>query len=159
MIYPPTKIYFIRLITFSPSIENAKEKIHLEKLNLVGLNTKNLNYPQFKDKVIFMNFWATWCPPCIAEMPSMQKLYNDYHDKVQFLFITNETIGEVEKFYLKRGFNFPTYNLNSAIPEKLSSNTIPTTYIIYKNKIYVNKIGAANWNSDEIRNLLDRLVE
>tara|TARA_R110001592_G_C13176885_1_gene750407 strand:+ start:635 stop:1180 length:546 start_codon:yes stop_codon:yes gene_type:complete len=161
MIYPPTKVYFIRLISFSPSEIKIEKQIKIEDTNwqLKGLNTKNINLKELENKVIFISFWATWCGPCIAEMPSMQKLFDDYKDKVTFLFVTNEDWQTVSEFYTKKNFDFPTYNQVSIAPKELESSSIPTTFILDKNKkIVVDKRGAADWNSTTTRNILDKLL-
>lgn len=162
MIYPPTKVYFIRLISFSPSKENVNNQIKIDNKDwkLKGLNTATINFDKLDDKVVFVSFWATWCPPCIAEMPSMKLLYDDYKDKITFLFITNENWNVVSKFYSKNDYDFPTYNQLTNSPKELKSSTIPATFILSKDKkIVVNKKGAANWNSDNTRKILDNLLQ
>ena len=161
MIYPPTKVYFIRLISFSPSEIKAENQQQINDVNwqLKGLNTKDVNLKDLTNKVVFISFWATWCAPCIAEMPSMQQLYEDYKGKVVFVFVTNENWQTVSKFYDKKGFDFPTYNQVTKAPDELESRTIPSTYILdKKNKIVVSKRGAANWNSSSIRKTIDLLL-
>ena len=162
MIYPPTKVYFIRLISFSPSETKVENQTRIENTDwqLKGLNTDNINFNQLENKVIFISFWATWCAPCVAEMPSMQKLYDDYKNKVTFLFVTNEDWQIVSKFYKKKKFNFPTYNQFVNAPKELESSSIPATFIIDKNKnIVVDKRGPANWNSSATRAILDKLLK
>ncbi len=162
MIFPPTKVYFIRLFSFSPSIESVENqhKITIANWKLKGLNAKNIDIKDLNNKVVFVSFWATWCPPCIAEMPSMKALYEDYKDKVTFLFITNEDWNTVNKFYNKRSYDFPTYNELTSTPKELKSTTIPATYILSKDhNVMVAKKGAANWNADSIRSLLDTLIK
>ena len=162
LLYKPTRVYFIRLISFSPSIIVEKEREVLDDYNwyFKGLNTENLEVNRLKKEVVFINFWATWCPPCIAELPSIQSLYNDYKDKITFIFITNEEWKNVKKFYDKNNYKLPTYKVISMLPEVLNTNSIPKTYIISKNgEILVNKKGAADWNSSVIRNLLDREIK
>jgi len=162
MIYPPTKIYFIRLISFSPPEIKAENQQQITDVDwqLKGLNTNNINLQKTENHVVFISFWATWCAPCIAEMPSMQLLYEDYKTKVTFLFVTNEDWQTVSKFYIKRGFDFPTYNQIIKAPNGLESIAIPTTYILDKNKkIVVSKSGAADWNSSATRKILDNLIQ
>jgi len=162
MIYPPTKVFFIRLISFSPSETQVEKQQQIKDTDwqLEGLNTQNINLNELDDEVVFISFWATWCAPCIAEMPSMQKLYVDYKDKVRFLFVTNEDWQTVSKFYDKKEYDFPTYNQLEKEPTELEVSTIPSTFIIDKNnKIVVDKRGPANWNSTSIRNLLDKLLK
>ena len=161
MIYPPTKVYFIRLISFSPSETKVynQPKIKETDWQLKGLNTKNVNLKELENKVVFVSFWATWCAPCIAEIPSMQKLYNDYKDNVTFLFVTNEDWQTVSTFYTKKEFDFPTYNQFTKAPKEFNVTSIPATFIIdKKSNIVVDKRGAANWNSSAIRSILDKLL-
>lgn len=162
MIYPDTRVWFIRQMAFAPGIENKENREVLTDYNwqLEGLNVEKLDFKTQKKEVIFINFWATWCPPCIAEMPMLQKLYNDYGDKITFVFITTDSQEKVNSFYQKHTYNLPTYALKGKLPDVFSkNNSIPATYLIDKNgNIVISKTGAANWNSDKVRNLLDELL-
>ncbi|WKD86574.1 Thiol-disulfide oxidoreductase ResA [Polaribacter huanghezhanensis] len=161
MIYPPTKVFFIRLISFSPSEIKAENQQQIKNTNwqLKGLNTKNINLKELDNKVVFVSFWATWCGPCLAEMPSIKILYDDYKDKVTFLFVTNEDWQTVSKFYTKKKFDFPTYNQLTMPPSELESSSIPATFILDKNKkIVIDKRGPADWDSSATRKILDDLL-
>ncbi|WGH76239.1 TlpA disulfide reductase family protein [Tenacibaculum tangerinum] len=161
LLYKPTRAYLIRLVSFSPSAiaEEKREQLKEYNWNLKGVNTATIDFNSLKGKVVFVNFWATWCPPCVAEMPSIQKLYDDYKDKVEFIFISNEDWATIEGFYKDKGYDLPTYNILSKVPDQLVSNSIPATFIIDKNgTIVVDKKGPADWNSTKIRILLDELV-
>ena len=162
LLYPPSREWVMRQIAFAPSVENVEssEKIDTYNWQLKGLNAESINFSELEDKVVFVNFWATWCPPCRAEMPMIQELYNDYKDKVSFVFVTNESWEKVEKFYIKNEYNLPSYNSQSLPPKKLTeTNSIPATYLIDKEgKILISKTGSANWNSTKVRNLLDKLI-
>lgn len=147
---------------FGPSIESEGNKTELSTYNWALSDKKGnaYNLSTAKDQVVFVNLWATWCPPCVAELPSMQKLYNDYGDKVTFLFVSNERKERVNAFLTKKGMNIPTFQPTSAIPQELYSRSIPATYIIGKDGlIHVDKKGAANWNSNSVRELLDKLIQ
>ncbi len=162
LLYPPSREWFQRQIAFSPSVNTVdeSEKIDTYNWSLNGLNTANIEFSDLKGKVVFINFWATWCPPCRAEMPMIQKLYNDYKDKVAFVFVTNENWSTVENFYKKNSYDLPSYNSISSPPNKLSeTNSIPATYLLDKEgNILIKKTGAADWDSDKVRNLLDELI-
>ena len=162
LLYPPSREWFMRQIAFAPSVENIENSEKLDSYNwsLKGLNTDNINFNELENKVIFVNFWATWCPPCRAEMPMIQELYNDYKDKIEFVFVTNESWETVEKFYLKNDYNLPSYNAKSLPPEKFTeTNSIPATYLIdKKGNILISETGSANWNSKKVRKLLDELI-
>ena len=74
------------------------------EISLPDLNEKYVSLSDFKGKVLFMNFWATWCPPCIEEMPSMQKLHNQLKDK-DFVMVSiniQEPADLVKSFLQKR---------------------------------------------------------
>lgn len=161
IIYPPSRAWIMRQLAFSPSIENVENRVKLTDYNwkLSGLNTEDLDFETTKDKVVLVNFWATWCPPCIAEMPSLQSLYNDYQHKVVFIFVTTEGFEKVSPFMEKNQYNLPIYNLRSKVPDLLDTRSIPATYLINKKgEIVISKVGAANWNSAKVRKELDRLI-
>ncbi len=163
LLYKPSRAWVIRQISFSPSVKEISESEQLTDYNLYlkGLNTKNINFENLKGKVIFFNYWATWCPPCTAEFPTIQNLYNDYKNKLVFILITNENWEDVNKFYQENGYNLPVYNLMSNPPSILNkSNSIPSTYIIDKKGfIRVYKTGAADWNSNKFRAKLDDFLK
>lgn len=112
LLYPPSKVWLTRQLAFSPSIENSNSRESIDSYfwQLKGLNTPNINFENFRGKVVFVNFWATWCPPCRAEMPMIQKMYDDYKDKIEFVFITDEPWSLVKSFYDKNNYDLPSYN-------------------------------------------------
>jgi len=111
-------------------------------------------------EVIFLNFWGTYCPPCIAEMPEIQGIYNDYRDKVKFILVAAESPQKVQNFLDSRGYELPSYYAGSGMPEALSVRSIPTTFIISRDgKIVSKKVGAADWDSKATRRVFDTLLE
>lgn len=157
----PIQVGLNRLLSFSPSELSEEEREVLSDYNwaLQPLEGERLNFQEAREEVVVLNFWATWCPPCIAEMPSFQELYNDYGDKVSFYFVSSEETEVLEGFMEKRGYRVPVYQPLSAVPELLRSNSLPTTYVITKSgEVVVKKTGVADWNSDGFRELLDGLL-
>ena len=129
-------------------------------LNLKGINTANLTLTEKSNKIIFINYWATWCPPCIAEMPDLQKLYDNYKDSISFVFISNENPDKINLFLEKNKFTLPIYQQLTAAPKSLKHSSIPTTFIIDKaGNIIVHKTGVANWNSSSFYKKLDNLIK
>lgn len=157
----PIQVFLQRLIAFSPSAidENEREAVATYDWQLKKVETGKVNFNTSEGEVILVNLWATWCAPCIAEMPSLQKLYNDYGDKMAFYFISNEKENKLNSFLTDKQFNLPVYQPLEPAPEALNSNALPTTYIIDKNgKIVIKKTGVADWNSEKTRAILDDLI-
>jgi len=158
----PIQVFLQKIISFSPSEISKEKRVVLTDYNwkLKSISSEAINFSQSKNNVVLVNFWATWCPPCVAEMPSLQKLYNDYGDKVDFYFVTTEEKEVVEKFLQKKEYNFPVYIQRYTEPEQLSAKALPTTYLLSKEgEIAIKKTGAASWNSDDVRTLIDSLLE
>ena len=149
------------LAMISPSVIKEDKRITLKDYDwqLVDENGKSYNFNNAKEKVVVLNFWATWCPPCIAEMPSMEKLYKDYKDEVVFLFVSNESQEVISKFKQKNDYDFLVYSSVTATPKLLEASSIPRTFVLDpQGHIVIDKTGAADWNSDKVRKLLDDLL-
>ena len=156
----PIQVGLNKIIAFSPSTvaEDKRENLENYNWNLQNLDGGPVNFKRSTGRVAIVNFWATWCPPCIAEMPSFQKLYNDYGKKVDFYFVSSEEAEKIEAF-LKNKYDLPVYQPLSRPPEKMLSRSLPTTYVLSKNgEIVVAKKGAANWNDSGFRKTLDELI-
>lgn len=150
------------LAMFSPSVIDAEDRIVLTDYNwqLIDENGLGYNFNEAKGKVVFINFWATWCPPCIAEMPSMEKLYQDYKNDIVFLFVSNENQEIISKFKNKNAYEFVVHAAITANPKQLETSSIPRTFVIDKQgQIVIDKTGAADWNSKSVRTLLDDLLK
>ncbi|MFV8271313.1 TlpA family protein disulfide reductase [Flavobacterium sp. GT2N3] len=156
------KVQISRLLALSPTTLPATEqkKLSTYQWQLIDNNGKVVYLEEFKGKIIFINFWATWCPPCIAEMPGMQKLYSDYQDKIVFLFVTTDSFEKANAFLIKENLNLPIFQSVSNPPLEMESSTIPATYLIdQETNVVLEKIGAADWNSDSFRRKLDDLLK
>lgn len=112
-----------------------------------------------KGKVIFMNLWATWCPPCIAEMPSIDKLHKDMCDEVAFVMLSLDKDFELAKAFDKRkGYNMPIYAPASNLPPMYQSSAIPTTYVIDANgNLALTHKGMADYNDEGFKKFLRSL--
>ncbi len=163
----PIRSFLIKQVAFVttrilPLENDENEQVALKSYewSLKSLSGGDLNFSELNGKVIIVNFWATWCPPCIAEMPSFQSLYDHYkqNNEVFFLFVTTDNRSKVEAFMQKKGYDLPVYYPLSQVPIELSNNSIPTTFIIDKQGyIVVDKVGAVDWDSERIIELIDSL--
>jgi thiol-disulfide isomerase/thioredoxin len=127
---------------------------------LKRLNGETINFEDLKGKVIFLNLWATWCPPCIAEMPGIQSLYEKVDsNKVEFIMLSvNDQETKTKGFIDKKGYTFPVYTAASNVPNVFRSGSIPTTFIISKQgKIVSKKVGMANYDKKSFINFLEKL--
>lgn len=115
---------------------------------------------EMKGKVIFINFWATWCPPCIAEMPSIDKLHKEMGDDVAFVILSVDQDFEKAKAFDKRkGYNLPIYAPAGQLPEMYQASSLPTTYIIdAKGNLALTHKGMADYNDDNFKAFLKRLM-
>jgi len=149
------------LSLFGPSVIDSEDRTVLDSYNwqLEDIKGNKFNYASTQGKAVLINFWATWCPPCIAEMPSLEKLHNDYKDKIVFLFVSNEDEEKISKFVIKNKYNFNVYKPKSEYPKYFNVRSIPRTFLIDKNGfIVIDKTGASNWNSNKVRAIIDQLL-
>ncbi len=154
-----------KMLIISPSENKAENLVQLDSKDyemvfqdLQG-NSKDLS--KTKNKVLFINFWATWCPPCVAEMPSIQKLYNHYknNENIEFYIVSNERASKVRRFAEAEGYELPFYTNKFKVPAVFESRSIPTTFLVSKSgKIVVSETGAADWSSPKILSIIDRLI-
>ncbi|TXD49720.1 TlpA family protein disulfide reductase [Polaribacter sp. IC073] len=128
-------------------------------LKLIDSDGKVSSLADLKGKVIFLNYWATWCPPCIAEMPSIDKLHEEMGDDVAFILLSFDKDFETAKAFDKRkGYNLPIYAQASNLPAMLKSSALPTTYIIdVDGNIALKHEGMADYNTAEFKNFLKSL--
>ena len=114
-----------------------------------------------RDQVVFLNFWATWCLPCVAEMPEIQSLYERWGDKVFFMAVTNEKPDVVKAFLKKHNYVMPVFYLaGTPPPESLGFKAFPTTFIISKDgKVVCRKTGASNWDSRATDKIFEELLK
>lgn len=155
------KIQVNRLLAFKPSTIEASEREKLTDYNwkLVDAKGNLLNFTSFENKPTLVNFWATWCPPCIAEMPDLNRLYNEYKHQVNFVFVSDEAIETVDAFLKKNQYNFQSFRPASKAPTLLQSSALPTTFLLdAKGKIIIKKTGAANWDHKSVKKLLEQLT-
>jgi thiol-disulfide isomerase/thioredoxin len=143
------------LISCNSKITNDKSFTDLEYLQLktsfLDLHENTLNLSLFKEGKIVISYWATWCGPCIKEMPSIkraEKILEEYG--YTFLLVSDETISKISKFKNERNFDF-NFLKSSKSFETLGVYSMPTSYIFDENgNIIETIVGAIEWDSEEM---------
>ena len=142
---------------FQPNVSQTTKtngSLVLPKLTLQSSDGKIINLSDQKGKVIFLNFWATWCPPCIAEMPFINTLYEKLKDDKNFVFIMVDVDHDFTRsrpFIKKHQFSLPLYQANNAIPGSLLGRSIPTTVIFDKSgKMVFQHEGGADYTNPKV---------
>jgi thiol-disulfide isomerase/thioredoxin len=149
----------------NPNTEVAGEKTKAAyDFTLDQLEGETLNFEDLRGKVVFINFWATWCAPCVAEMPSIDGLYKIYKDNPDVVFVminVENKEDKVKKFLKKKKFSFPIYLPNATqIPKVYESKGIPTTFVLDKEGfIAYKKVGMASYDADNFVNFIARLAK
>lgn len=128
------------------SVSHTEENLEIGKIALKDLNDHVINLKEYKGKIIFINFWATWCKPCLEEMPSIQKAQEILKDKsIVFLFASDETAEQIEKFKSEHDYNF-NYVRTENLAE-LNILALPTTFIFDTHgKLVFNEMGYRKWD-------------
>lgn len=149
---------------FKPDIPQLKPNVQYQPAPPVQLQTpdrKTINLQDEKGKVVFINFWATWCPPCLAELPTINALYEKEKGNPNVAFVTVDIDGDLPKstkFLQIKDYTFPVYSATGA--EKLYNEGIPTTLVIdKKGNIVFSHFNRANYNSDQFKKFLDDLAK
>lgn len=173
---PEVKAYahqgLMKLGFFQPKIElpseikpedknynNGKESNF--QMSFVDAQGNTLSLEQLKGKVVFLNIWATWCGPCIAEMPSIQKLYDKFKDKEDVAFVILEAESnknKAVKFMTNKKLDLPLYFPSESIPSEIFRGSLPTTVIFDKkgNIAHVTE-GMADYSGEDIVDFLNEV--
>jgi thiol-disulfide isomerase/thioredoxin len=125
-----------------------------------ALNGTEVQLSDFKGKPIYLNLWATWCQPCVAEMPSIENLYLSLkNEEVVFLVVSDENEETVQDFIENRQFTLPVYLSGEHLPEVFRPTGLPTTFIVDRSGTIVFKhVGAARWDHESSLGFLRALL-
>ena len=127
------------------------------------ISGRKITTGDFKNKVLFVNFWASWCQPCREEMPSIDSLYKDMLGNEKFQMITilyKDSYQDGTDYMKQKGYTFPVYSdINGITARNFGITGVPETYIIDKNGILIKRVlGPAEWNSPEIKSFIHSLL-
>lgn len=129
-------------------------------VQLATLDGQTISLTAFEGKTLFINVWATWCAPCLAEMPNIHSLYQTVaSDRVVFVMINvDDDPDAARRFVEERGYTFPVYRLTHRLPAVYDSSVLPTTYVIAPTgKLVVKQVGMAQYDTEAFRAYLRRL--
>ena len=125
---------------------------------LDDLSGKEISLSDFKGKLVVLNFWATWCPPCIAEIPDFVEIFNEYRDKdVQFIGVSDEDISTLKSFAAYYDINYPILIDDKNIMAVWGIRAIPTTFVFDRNgEIVFENVG--RMTREQIRNVIEDVL-
>ena len=155
---PVSEDYYKKL-----GIERPEKKILGPDFTLEDLSGKRVSLKSLRGKVVFLNFWATWCIPCREEMPTMEKLHREFKEQGLEVVAVNfrESKKEVRRFVEELGLTFTILlDKNGNVSEEHGAWSIPLTYVMNRNGEFVGKVvGSREWDGKTamgfFRGLLD----
>ena len=132
-------------------------------LTLSSLDGDLYGLDRFLGKVVLVNFWAIWCPPCIREMPSMEKAYVKFKDKgleVLAISLDSEDFIKIKKFVMDLKLTFPiAYDPKDDAKYKYEVRSIPTTFLIdRKGNLIAYSKGPREWDSAAATDLMKYML-
>ena len=131
-------------------------------LQFSDLENNIFTIQNFKGKNLFINYWATWCNPCLAEMPYMAELYEKYKDEedIIFLYLSREKLETIKNYIPKDESlqQLPIYKIITD-DEFFATSGIPTTFIVNSDgEVIVKDLGSAFWNDESVFTFIDNLI-
>lgn len=133
---------------------------------LTDMHGKTVSLSQLRGKVVMVNFWATWCPPCRAEVPSIEQLYLHMKKRKNFVLVAvnvnqGDARGSVKEFLREIPVTFPIFlGHSNRVADRYQVNAIPETFIINRNGTIVQKVeGGRDWNTPAVEAYLSSLLK
>lgn len=165
-----TVLVIILSLTLNDSSVEFSNQIDIEgdipapDFTLPGLDGKMVNLSDYRGRVVLVNIWATWCPPCVAEMPSMEKLYRKFKGQnFEILAVSIDEMGRkaVAPFMKKTRLTFPALiDSEGAIKSVYRITAVPESFIIDKQGFLIKKIvGPVDWAAPPVFRFFSNLIQ
>lgn len=139
------------------------EPVASEDFELASLSEETRSLSSFAGQVVVLNFWASWCGPCVEEMPGMQALYADLQEMDATIVAVNvqEQADVVRNFISQNDYSFPVLlDRDGSVARRYGVRGLPTSYILAPNgDIVAAKVGFHEWNTAEVRSALERIAD
>lgn len=135
----------------------AADNASLPSFNMKDLEGNTVNLQSLKGKKVFVNLWASWCPPCRGEMPSIEKLYATVNkEKVAFVMLSfHENPAAASQFKQTNNLSLPVYFPAEQPPAVFKTDGIPATFIFdVQGNLIKQNVGAEDYDTDAYRQLL-----
>lgn len=172
------KIVFISLLLASVSVSAdwqqpelshnltpVKKVISASDFELSDMDEEKVKLSRYRGKVVLLNFWATWCPPCIREMPSMERLHQQVDAEAFKVIAVNQMEDADEVFAFTGQLDVdPTFEIlfdtTSEVSQAYAVRGLPTTYLIdKKGNIRYRAVGGREFNHPEVIEIINQLIE
>ena len=145
-----------------PVIESLSQRAPLFEYRSLDGNVHRLS--ELKGKVVVIDFWGTWCPGCVEEMPTLQRLYEEYRSnpRVAFVIVSqNDTPAKVKAFVEKNHLTMPIYYIESNQPPKpLAPSAWPATYFVSPDGMLRGvHLGGADWSDLSVQKYIEHLEQ
>lgn len=147
----------VAAIESAVTLKDEDYDVQLKGINVPSTNLKNLK----GNKLVFLNFWGTWCAPCREEWPTIQNLYEARKDKIDFVLIAMQDKEEdVVKFMKEKGYTAPVYIAQSPVSKNILPKSFPTTFLLDKNgRILLKEDASKDWNSKSVNDFIDNVTQ
>lgn len=153
-------IYLILIVlsACSGNSSDSKDAIAITDIKLKELNDQPIDITQYEGKTVFINFWATWCKPCIQEMPTIASAQEKFkNENVVFLLASNEEPDQIESFIKNHTYNFQYICVENM--EALNIQALPTTFIFdSEGRLKFSENGFRVWDDPENIELITKII-
>lgn len=148
---------------FNPTVDQkiSETTFDLSTVKFSDANGRKVSLANFKGKIVFVNFWATWCPPCLAEMKSIHQLHQQFKNDNELVFLmvnADNDFRKAQSYMSRKKYDLPVYGFASDLPAVIFKGSLPTTVVFDKQgRLSFRTEGAANYSSQRFVDFIKKL--